>query len=153
MSYGTDIINGACVTFGFADVKDWLASVILSFPAPWSLAQRKGKYYGTVILDARGVPILSFWEAKGDPSEREKEYFGAWTQEAWDDHCCDSHWESANTLTVAEHVIIMRNAEDDASAHILVRFIVDYGSWEDSVFREIACGGPLRRNTKSKGGH
>src|SRR6266446_1690450 len=91
--------------FGFFSVADWLGSVWDSFPAPWALAPRKGKYYGTVITDARRVPILSVWESVGQTSARELEYYGS-TLEEWEP--CDTHWESELAVNLALSIIALR---------------------------------------------
>ncbi len=146
MSHGTD--QG--ISWGFSSVIDWLHSVILSFPAPWSLAPLEGKYYGTEILDGRGVLILSFWDVTGDPSRREKDQYGAnWSHEEWTANLCDCHWESELSLSVAEYVIATRNSMRHdiwwPEYKDLATIIVSIGRWHDDVFKELVCGGPNRR--------
>lgn len=141
-------------TFGFFSVQDWLNSVILSFPCPWKLAQRKGKYYGTIILDGRDIPIIGVWTATGEPSKREKEYWGDWTPEGWAEYCCDSHWECANDLQTANEIVRLRNQMGEDQRFIPERSIQSLADlvigqmWEKEVFRDLVCGGPLRRRTK-----
>lgn len=78
---------------------------------PVHLAPRKGKYYGTKIFDATDREIASIWTAKGEPSEREKQYFGCdWTPEAWADYVGDSHWECARDYEVASKLVTLINA-------------------------------------------
>jgi len=137
MSYGCDS-NGI---FGFSDVKDWLESVILSFPAPWSIAPLDGKYYGTVIRDGDGRNILSVWEAEGEPSHRQKAWFCNWTPEAWAEYCCDTHWESAICLQLAENICRLRNAENDE----LFELVQWHCRWEEDIWPMISCGGPDKR--------
>ena len=148
MSFGTEM----GVPWGFTSVRDWLESVILSFPAPWSLAPLVGKYYGTEILDARGVTILSFWESEGEPSHRQKAALGEpWTPEAWNDYICDNHWESAKSLEVAETAIQLRNKltkrsyYQNDSINLLITIVISLGHWPDEVYAEVQCGGPDRR--------
>ena len=146
MARGADTIDGKYTLFGFFSVKDWLSSVILSFPAPWSLMPREGKYYGTKIQDARGVPILTFWMAEGGPSDREKAAFGMdWTQEAWAEYCCDCHWESESALVLAVDVIQVRNKCGTDCPDGLLSAIVEKARWCDDVFPDLLCGGPARR--------
>lgn len=135
--------------WGFADVLDWLESVILSFPAPWAVAELDGKYYGTIVKDARGVPILSFWMTEGQkPSVREK---GDMTDAEWSEYCCDSHWESAAALVMAEKVVSLRNIiaimQYGYDSKPLISMIIEHGRWEEDVDDEIKCGGPDRRQT------
>lgn len=137
--------------YGFFSVRDWLDSVIMSFPAPWSLLPLEGKYYGTVIQDGSGKPILSFWDGTGDPSERQKAYFGDdWTPEAWADYCCDCHWESASALAMAETAIEVRN-QFDANGWIgelpdrLTLTILEKAEWKEDIWPNLLCGGPNRR--------
>lgn len=142
--------------FGFADVEDWFLSVVLSFPAPWGVAPRAGKFYGTVVHDARGKDVLSVWSAEGEPSHREKAYFGPdWTPEAWAEYCSDSHWESAGCLAMAERIVYLRNGlgqhswGHDDSKRKLLRLVLFEARWEDAVFKEVACGGPQKRRLTS----
>lgn len=148
MSYGTETINGEQVSWGYSDIKDWFLSVVLSFPAPWSVAALNGKYYGTVITDARGIAILNFWESEGEPSEREKARFQDWTPETWAEYCCDSHWESDTCLTIANEVVRIRNANKHNRTYQeneLLKLIVSFGSWNDDIWKDIQCGGPGKR--------
>ncbi len=146
MSYG----SGGNGDWGFASVIDWLQSVILSFPSPWSVAPHKGKYDGTEITDGRGTLILRFWDFTGEPSSREKALFGEnWSPEAWKERRYDCHWESERSLSIAEYVVSLRNAISDGiwrpEHNDLATIIVSAGSWHDDIFREIVCGGPHRR--------
>lgn len=129
-------------------MKNWFSSVIDSFPKPWSILPRASKYYGTVIQDARGLPILSFWEYDdGEPSQREKEYFGDWTPESWEEYCSDSHWESAAALALAEKVVFLRNdSRDFDMPEDLILAILQHGRWKEDIWAEIVCGGPGRRS-------
>lgn len=69
---------------------------------PLSLEDRTGKHYGTHVLDADGNEVIEFWDATGEPSEREKKRFGDdWTPERWADYNCGSHWESEQDLRAA----------------------------------------------------
>jgi hypothetical protein len=133
--------------FGFSSVQDWFESVILSFPAPWVVADLKGKYYGTIIVDARGIPILSVWIASGELSFREKAKFGEWTPERWAEYCADSHWESASSLAICDAIVALRNVDSRWSQHRneLIHTVLASASWEDEIFAEIECGGPDRR--------
>jgi len=70
------------------------------FILPWKIRERKGKYYGTWIEDSDGNSICWFWDhhtrnnSEPKPSIREIAYFGpGYTEEAWAEYCCDSHWE------------------------------------------------------------
>lgn len=75
---------------------------------PVSLSPRKGKYYGTEIVDARGAEVLRLWEHEaGDvPSEREKESFGPdWSEQTWSEYCCDSHWECQSDYLLARFIV------------------------------------------------
>lgn len=154
MSKGAQDINGEIVEYGFSDLLDWLTSVVFSFQAPWSLAPLEGKYYGTEILDARGIPILRLWDTRGEPSTREKESFENWTQEAWNDYVCDTHWECQLTLDLASHIIHSRNVlkethlwkEEENRNQLALLLIQSRVGWADEVWEEIACGGPYRRN-------
>lgn len=153
MSHGVENIKGEITPFGFFSVKDWLESVILSFPAPWSIAPLHGKYYGTLILDARSVKILKFWDSNGDPSEREKAEWKHWTLEEWNAEVCDSHWESAATLERCRAVVALRNACAGrlfTTPDELLAVIVSEGCWDEAVWPEIACGGPKRRPLKPR---
>lgn len=148
MSYG--VANGK--SFGFSNCVDWLNSVILSFPEPWSVIPLKGKYYGTKIQDGRGVPILSVWRSEGNPSHREKALFGEWTPEAWADYCCDTHWESEQALSLAEFIVAGRNAcESDYASSLdeLALTILCACRWEEDCWPEIHCGGPNKRDLSS----
>lgn len=157
MSHGAVERNGKMVRFGWSDVEDWFLSVILSFPAPWSVADLNGKYYGTEIRDARSVTIMSVWESEGDPSAREK---GDMTDEEWTEYCCDSHWESELALRVATAIVDVRNhlAGDGAAGRLraeeaekgLVRAVLQYCRWDEAVEAEIRCGGPERRLTNAE---
>jgi len=155
MSFGCEIINGKPSRFGFSSVRDWFGSVVLSFPAPWALKPREGKFYGTEIEDARGVCILRVWLMAGGPSHREKARFGEWSEDAWADYCCDSHWESVGSLALAESIVALRNEfarnewADESINHHLVDLILKHGSWDEDCWNEIACGGPNKRALKS----
>lgn len=154
MGYGFDFSGKNGKGWGFASVSDWLDSVILSFPAPWKVCDLDGKYYGTLIADARGIEFLSFWMTDGEqPSARQK---GDMTDEEWSDYCCDSHWESARAFATCEEVVRLRNlaAEsrwpDDEDLATLRSVIVEHGRWEETIDDEIKCGGPDRRETSSE---
>lgn len=81
---------------------------------PWKVAPLTGKYYGTHILDADGDEVAEFWDHSYDhpshPSVREKAAFGDWTEEAWADYCCDSHWESERDYARALAIVEAMNA-------------------------------------------
>lgn len=152
MSYGSiKNLSGHYVKFGFFSVKDWLESVLVSFPTPWLVRPRKGKYYGTVIEDARGIAILSFWEC-GEmdmPSTREKENFGEWDEESWQGYLCDSHWESETSLSMANMAVEWANfttVQGDKSDSPAMAMIVENARWAEDCWKEILCGGPSRRS-------
>jgi hypothetical protein len=79
---------------------------------PWTVAPLEGKYYGTQILDATGDVVAEFWDhsVESAPSEREKASFGDWTEDAWAEHCCDSHWESERDYLRAKAIVDAMNA-------------------------------------------
>lgn len=141
--FGSFSENGKNISFGFYSVKDWVTSVIFSFPAPWSLAPLEGYYYGTVILDAEGFPLLSFWHPQDSliPSWRQKEALSPWTQEAWEEYCCDSHWEAEETLAMAEKVINLRNHGDHWDSDVLTSLIIEFGKWEEEAWDLLLSGG------------
>lgn len=148
--------SGKATRFGFTSVSDWLDSVILSFPAPWKVRDCAGKHYGTEIEDARGLCVLSVWFAFGEPSARQK---GNMTDEQWSEYCCDSHWESADQLRVAETIVSLRNylsdsssryGDDERAAPMLRNLIMEHGDWNEDIDDEIKCGGPDRRETSSE---
>ena len=80
---------------------------------PWKLAPLAGKYYGTKILDADDEEVVSFWDHDythpSHPSPREKANFGNWTEEAWADYCCDSHWENERDYARALAIVNAMN--------------------------------------------
>ena len=81
-----------------------------SIALPLQLAPRKGKYYGTIIVDANGEQVVRFWTAEGEPSVREKAlYDGDWTPEWWAEYCCDTHWECEIDVRVAETLVMVIN--------------------------------------------
>lgn len=151
MAFGSEVIDGKMRRFGFSSVKDWFESVIISFPAPWTIGPRDRKYYGTEIFDARGTNILNIWVMAGGPSEREKARFGNWTEERWAEYCCDSHWESEGGLAIAEAIVAMRNsAEHDYEfPNGLAILVMEHGDWDEQCWPEISCGGPDRRALES----
>lgn len=155
MSYGGEQINGKFVTWGFSSVKDWLESVILSFPAPWTIGT--DTHYGTEIFDARQKRILSFWKTEGqEPSKRE---LGGDSLEEWNENCCNNHWESQFSLDCAETVMALRNrlvgvsTYENADLKDLVTIIVSEGCWSDDVAGELECGGPDRRLAEPQSKH
>lgn len=80
---------------------------------PWSVAPLEGKYYGTHVLDADGEEVAEFWDhsVAGAPSSREKAKFGDdWTEAAWADYCCDSHWENERDYALASAIVEAMNA-------------------------------------------
>ena len=85
---------------------------------PFRLAPRDGKHYGTEIVDAYNERIITVWCAVGEPSRREKEYFGLsrWTPEAWAEYCSDCHWESERDLEIAEALVALLNSPDELIA-------------------------------------
>lgn len=146
MSAGIDS-NGQ--VWGYFDVMDWFRSVLLSFPTPWSIAPLGGgKYYGTVVRDATGIDVLSFWSSQGEPSSREKKYFGNWNEADWSEYCCDCHWESEVSLRMAEKSVAWAAAEKDnfSSDNSVPEMILRNARWQDDVYALIQCGGLRRRN-------
>jgi hypothetical protein len=86
-----------------------------SITLPVVLAPREGKHYGTEILDATGALVVTIWTASGEPSTREKERFrDGWTPEKWEEWCCDCHWESQQDLNMAEWLVRVLNAAQEA---------------------------------------
>jgi hypothetical protein len=84
---------------------------------PLRLQDRAGKYYGTRVVDADGETVIKFWTASGEPSEREKAYFGRWTPERWADDCSDCHWECERDLVAAlEFIALSRLLAEAQSA-------------------------------------
>lgn len=80
---------------------------------PWSVAPLEGKYYGTHILDADGDEVAEFWDHSipGRPSVREIKAFGDdWSEEAWAEYCCDSHWENERDYLRACAIVRAVNA-------------------------------------------
>lgn len=69
-----------------------------------------GKYYGTIIkivekyhpLEGREIDL---WFASGSPSRRELELYSMGEEEWRRDLMCDSHYECAETLRVAEAIV------------------------------------------------
>lgn len=155
MSWGMDN-NGR---FGLADVKDYLRAVLCEseFPAPWDLTPRKtiGSYHGTEIRDALGRTILSIWRNPEGavPSRREKEYFGPdWTPEAWADYCCDSHWESEESLCIAELIVSERNAEGSMGvSDQALGLLWESGRFDDDIFSILREGLKLKRRSFDEG--
>lgn len=86
-----------------------LSEIFPNHPFPWKLEPRIGKYYGTRILDNDDVEVIVYWTATGEPSRREKEYFGNWTEEKWNDYCSDTHWECEADLNRAEKLVAFAN--------------------------------------------
>lgn len=80
---------------------------------PLVIADRHGKHYGTKVLDSDGVEIVTFWSAEGEPSAREKRYFGDWSPERWGNYCCDSHWESEADYRAAVEFVALVQALDE----------------------------------------
>ena len=143
--------NGAFEMWGFSDVRDWFNSVIESFPAPWTIGSET--HYGTEIYDSRGIHVVSIWMAFGRPSVRQQ---GDMSDREWDEYCCDCHWESETQWHIANAVVVARNFladesvrwTDERAREITRDLIMRYGRWADSVYKQIACGGPNRRATK-----
>jgi hypothetical protein len=81
---------------------------LLAFPL--SVAERKGKYYGTDVIDATGHTVATFWHADGEPSAREKALFGDWTPQRWREYVSDAHWESDVAYRAAEELASLLNA-------------------------------------------
>jgi hypothetical protein len=146
MSYG----YAAGSRFGFASFSDWLDSIVLSFPAPWSVRPLNGKYYGTKIADARGVEIFSFWDAGSEPSARQ---LGTMSEEEWRKHRCDSHWESQSSLDMAEEAVAIRNQYFEGLAYevppaALVFTLLRHARLENQAANELSHGtAPGRRMT------
>lgn len=148
--------NGESVEFGFSSVSDWFDSIIESFPAPWIIGD--DTHYGTQIFDSRAILVLTVWMAWGDPSDRQR---GSMTNSEWLEYCCDSHWESQTQWYIANAITSTRNyldahkrrgwhGDDERQREILRNLVMGYGPWEESVSREVACGGPLRRMTSAE---
>jgi len=79
---------------------------------PVSLSPREGKYYGTEIVDSRGAQVTRFWEHddNAEPSDREKENWEeSWSEEAWSEYCCDSHWECQDDYLFALFLVKVLN--------------------------------------------
>lgn len=127
-------------------IADWLAEILKTFPTPWIIKPRDGKYYGTIMQDARGKDILSIWiNEDQQPSWREKNYFGQWTPERWNDAVCDSHWESELSLKIAEEIITLRNENNEHMDEDIVNYLIPIilrCRWEQDVWNEVDCGGP-----------
>jgi len=83
---------------------------LTSIALPVTLAPREGKHYGTEVIDANGDLVITLWTASGEPSEREKAYWGNWTPELWQECCCDSHWESEQDYKTAQWLVHILNA-------------------------------------------
>ena len=80
---------------------------------PWSVEPLEGKYYGTMIRDADGLQVAEFWDhsVPSVPSTREKEHFGDdWSEAAWSEYCCDSHWESERDYVRAKAIVEAMNS-------------------------------------------
>ncbi len=144
--------DGIGVDFGFNSIKDWINSVILSFPAPWIIGDDTN--YGTEIFDARGTKVISVWMAWGNPSSRQK---GSMSDAEWIEYCSDTHWESETQWHIANAIVTTRNylqahkdrgfyGDDKRQLNILRELVTSYGRWED-IDQEIMCGGPQRRIT------
>lgn len=144
--YGVRNIGREFERVGYSSCLDWLESVVLSFPAPWSIGP--DTHYGTEILDSTGRIILSLWIVIGKPSKRER---GTMTDEEWSEYCCDSHWECETQWHLANAIIAMRNALEgsdwDKSENVacLTRLVIHLCRWSDQLFDEINCGGPQKR--------
>jgi hypothetical protein len=152
MGYGFTTVAGKSVPFGFYNVEDWFDSIITSFPAPWEIGEDTN--YGTQIIDADGLLILSVWMAFGLPSKRQ---LGGMTDAEWSDYCCDSHWESETQWHIANAIVTARNSIHihetrgwfgnplEQVGPILRTLIMQWGRWEEDINEEIVCGGPQRR--------
>ena len=153
--YGTDKLG----RFGFASVQDWLNSVILSFPPPWSIPDLSGKYYGTEIADGDGAVILSVHVPENpEPSRRELAEVSDMDEDERRDYFCDCHHETVTALALAEVIVDGRNkiADDPVAAsgdvwRRLTRHITENESvsWDGAVFEAVQCGGRLRRRDRT----
>lgn len=146
--------DGSIRSYGFSGIYDWIDSVIHSFPAPWKVAELSSKYYGTIILDSAGTPILEVWMSWGMPSDREVGAHGG-NYESWRENLSDEHWESAISLSMSELIVVARNhcfaeyvgftASDDSEVKLLRDLVCNYSQWHESVWHKIRCGGPDQR--------
>jgi hypothetical protein len=150
---GSQLIGDKLVTYGFFSFKDWIESVILSFPAPWSIAPLNGKYYGTQIIDRDKRNILVMWQSFGNPSEREiAEFAGGWTPAAWSEYRSDCHWESEFTFKLCQAICLLRNnACDESDGDGLLVLVQQFTEWDESVWKSISCDGPDKRALRPQG--
>ena len=128
--------------FGFGSVQDWVTAVLESYPAPWKVMDLDGKYYGTRIADARGIPILSVWKSEGRPSDRQRQDM---TDAEWAEYCTDVHWESAWALALAERIVDQRAASWWHRGGEFALTVVEHAEWAPGLWEELLCGGPERR--------
>lgn len=149
MAYGIARLAGKDVQFGFSSVADWFDSIVMSFPAPWSLSD--DTHYGTVIVDARGRKLFSVWLAFGEPSARQRD---GMSDDEWAEYCTDSHWESETQWHLTNAIVAARNAigghawkTDDRALDLLRHLIMQHARWDEAINAEIVCGGPDRRMT------
>lgn len=80
-----------------------------SFPTPWSIAPRRGKYYSTVILDANGDEVFRLARTT-DKSKRSRRESPDIPEAVWREQLSDYHWESEEVLELAEFVVGCANA-------------------------------------------
>lgn len=141
-------LNGEFRPFGFYSIPDWLNSIFESFPAPWKVAELRGKHYGTKILDATGKCILAVWNPTGEPSLRELD---GMVPKDWHECCSDGHWESESALARAESIVACRNSLDKYGVggqhrdRLRSLMLDESCRWDESIISEIRCGGPERR--------
>ena len=90
---------------------------------PWALAPRRGKHYGTKVVDRDGNEVMTIWSTGQDgrgfkggegPSEREQAFFNQYTPERWKIYCSDCHYECQRDLDRALEVIRLVNEPADA---------------------------------------
>jgi hypothetical protein len=145
VTYGLTVGPNGPIPFGFSSMLDWMDSIILSFPAPWTISDRT--HYGTEIFDSRSKHVLSVQLVFGAPSERQRR---GMTDEEWAEYSCDSHWESEAQWHLANAVVSARNSvkslhDSEYQLNVLRGLILGHCSWADDVIAEIHCGGPEKR--------
>lgn len=149
---GHVLVGDKIIAYGYSNFQDWIISVLESFPPPWALLPLDGKYYGTLVEDARGICVLSVWDTRqGFPSDRELADREG-TLKEWEDENCDEHWESEYALSLARRLIAARNGqESEEDFQDLVPLILTNTRFEEAIWKELqAGGGPLRRALTSE---
>lgn len=149
MAYGMREVSGKMEKFGYWSVRDWFLSILSSFDGPFRVAPLAGKYYGTVVIDNHGTRIFSFWYS-GTPSIREKLAFGdGFTEEAWAEYCCDSHYESEQSLCWANRAVRFLNQDGLDEDDDILEAIFKHARWEQESFAAVHDGGgPNKRALK-----